>query len=152
MDYCSAELTSCAMKSSTAEPAFTSIMTRLGFFNLDTISSIDLAPMTFVPGECGVCKWKLFRSKSNPTGFVMGHKGMNSNKINFQGRYNRRFCRCGSVNFKGKGKVCTWAKWCYLSFCCMKQLEVLRLPLDGIPVCHKVHHFHHTYPKGCWQK
>lgn len=56
LDYCSAELTSCAMKSSTAEPALTSIMTRLGFFNLDTISSIDLAPMTFVPGECGVCK------------------------------------------------------------------------------------------------
>ena len=44
-----AQLTSCWMKSSTAEPALTSIITRRGFFSFATISFSDLAPTTFVP-------------------------------------------------------------------------------------------------------
>ena len=42
-------LTSFSMKPSTAGPAFTSNMTRLGFFRLAVISSRDLAPITLVP-------------------------------------------------------------------------------------------------------
>ena len=38
-----------SMKSSTADPALTSIMTRRGFFSLDTMSSSDLAPTMLVP-------------------------------------------------------------------------------------------------------
>lgn len=37
------------MKASTAGPAFTNIITLLGFFNVATISFMDLAPITFVP-------------------------------------------------------------------------------------------------------
>ncbi len=42
-------LTSLSIKASTAGPAFTSIMTRLGFFSLETISSKEWAPITLVP-------------------------------------------------------------------------------------------------------
>ena len=41
--------TSLAIKSSTACPALTSNITRLGFFSLETISSRECAPMTLVP-------------------------------------------------------------------------------------------------------
>lgn len=37
------------MKASTAGPAFTNIITLLGFFSVATISFMDLAPITFVP-------------------------------------------------------------------------------------------------------
>ena len=37
------------MKASTAGPAFTNIITLLGFFSVATISFMDLAPTTFVP-------------------------------------------------------------------------------------------------------
>ena len=39
------------MKSSTALPALTNIITLRGFFKVATISFIDLAPITFVPGK-----------------------------------------------------------------------------------------------------
>ena len=39
------------MKASTAGPALTSIITRRGFFSLDTMSSMLLAPMIFVPAQ-----------------------------------------------------------------------------------------------------
>ena len=42
-----------SMKSSTAEPAFTSIMTRRGFFSFDTMSSRDLPPIMLVPEARG---------------------------------------------------------------------------------------------------
>lgn len=42
-------LTSLSIKASTADPALTNNMTRLGFFNSDTIFSRDVAPITFVP-------------------------------------------------------------------------------------------------------
>ena len=42
-----------SMKSSTAEPAFTSIMTRRGFFSFDTMSSRDLPPIMLVPEDRG---------------------------------------------------------------------------------------------------
>ena len=41
--------TSLSTNASTAEPAFTSIMTRRGFFSLATISSREWAPTTLVP-------------------------------------------------------------------------------------------------------
>jgi hypothetical protein len=42
-------LTSLSIKASTADPALTNNMTRLGFFNSDTMFSSDVAPITFVP-------------------------------------------------------------------------------------------------------
>lgn len=39
------------MKESTALPAFTSIITRLGFFNFETISFMECAPIILVPED-----------------------------------------------------------------------------------------------------
>ena len=43
------DLTNFSMKSSTADPAFTSIIMRRGFFSFDIISSMEWAPTIFVP-------------------------------------------------------------------------------------------------------
>ena len=59
------------MKASTAGPAFTNIITLLGFFSVATISFMDLAPITFVPEKDNFlvlqlqCRLKIFKIKNS---------------------------------------------------------------------------------------